>query len=110
MMDILCPVPSGNRNADDMGLPRKEKDTPPSVRSDDLLAVYIPADLEETFSDFVTMACAAIDGTSRSEWSDDERRIFEWMQKGKWKSKASGQSRSPLDLASLVLGREKEKS
>jgi len=48
------------------------------------------------------MACAAIDGTSRSEWTDDERRIFEWMQKGKYKNQAEKGARKRVAMSDLL--------
>ena len=63
----------------------------PPVRSEPLLAFYIPSDLAEAFDSFVTAACAAIDCTDREGWSDDERRVFEWMESDKWKANEKGQ-------------------
>ena len=71
-------------------------DKPVAVASNALLAFHIPADLAEAFDDFVTAACAAIDCEDRGSWSDDERRIFEWMESDKWKANPGHQGTTHL--------------
>jgi hypothetical protein len=54
----------------------------------DMVTFHIPAKLAEEFDKFVELSCFSISSNgNRDDWSDEERAIFDWMDKGNYKTK-----------------------